>query len=179
MKNRKLSFCLHLIAAFAFIGLPLVGGKVVAQTRQYPVSNPYRHEHRPDQKGPQTGGFNDGAKTNTKVARFLEIADAALQETPPRYADAESALRFAIINDPQDTQAYFRLGALYFTQQRFKDAIEIYKRAIQIQPDWPDAHFNLGLTYARLNMKKEALRELKTLHSMHSELADRLANALH
>src|ERR1041384_1476628 len=176
MKSLMFASSARLIAALALVVLPVVAMNVSAQQREYRLSNPYPREERPAAGESQVALLPDGARANTKVARFLQIADAALKATPPKYSEAESALRFAIIADAQDAQAYFWLGNVYFMQHRFKDAAEVYKEVVRLQPAWPDSHYNLGLTYHRLNMKKEAQRELKTLESLHSSLADKLAN---
>ncbi|HXI23928.1 MAG TPA: tetratricopeptide repeat protein [Pyrinomonadaceae bacterium] len=178
MKNVTSVSSFRLIATIAFVAFPVVAMNASAQKAEYKVTNPYPREKGPYEVGSPVGSLLTREKGNTKVERFLEIADAALKATPPKYLEAESALRFAIIADAEDTQAYFWLGNVYFKQRRFKDAAEVYKEVIRLQPTWPDSHYNLGLTYHRLNMKKEAQRELKTLESLHSNLADKLAAAL-
>ena len=178
MMNFTFAVGARLIAAIALVAFPAVAASTFAQRAEYKVTNPYRSEDRPYSNERGAASMAVGEKGNNKVERFLQIADAALKATPPKYSEAESALRFAIIADSQDPQAYFWLGNAYFMQHRFKEASEVYKQVVRLQPAWPDSHFNLGLTYHRLNMKKEALRELKTLESLHSNLADRLAAAL-
>ena len=178
MKTFTFASSVRLIAAMGLVVLPAVAMNASAQQREYQLSSPYPHEKGPYDVSSRVGTLASGEKANTKVERFLQIADAALKATPPKYSEAESALRFAIITDSQDPQAYFWLGNVYFMQRRFKDAAEVYKEVVRLQPAWPDSHYNLGLTYHRLNMKKEAQRELKTLESLHSSLADKLATAL-
>lgn len=179
MKNFTLALGVRLIAAIGLVVLPVVAIKTSAQQREYQLSNPYPREERPYANQPQVTLLPEGERANTKVVRFLQIADAALKATPPKYSEAESALRFAINADAQDPQAYFWLGNVYFKQHRFKDAAEVYRDVVRLQPSWPDSHYNLGLAYHRLNMKKEAQRELKILGNLHSKLADKLATALH
>lgn len=178
MNNLTFASSFRLLAAIALVAFPVVAINTSAQQREYQVSNPYPHETTPYGKEPRVASLSGVEKSNTKVERFLQIADAALKATPPKYSEAESALRFAIIADAQDPQAYFWLGNAYFMQHRFKDAAEVYKQVVRLQPTWPDSHYNLGLTYHRLHMQKEAQRELKTLESLHSNLTDRLAAAL-
>ena len=178
MKSFTLTSSVRLIAAIGLVVLPGVAINASAQQREYQLSNPYAREKGPYEAGSRVGAVANVGKANTKVERFLQIADAALKATPPKYSEAESALRFAIIADAQDPQAYFWLGNAYFMQHRFKDAAEVYKEVVRLQPAWPDSHYNLGLTYYRLNMKKEAQRELKILGSLHSNLADKLATIL-
>lgn len=177
MKNFELVSSFRLIAAIALVAFPVVAMNTFAQQVEYRITNPYPREERP-YVNERVASMPGREKGNNKVERFLQIADAALKATPPKYSEAESALRFAIIADAQDPQAYFWLGNSYFMQHRFKDAAEVYKQLTRLQPAWPDSHYNLGLTYHRLNMKKEAQRELKTLESLHSNLAGRLAAAL-
>lgn len=155
MKNFTFASSARLIAAMGLVVLPAVAMNAFGQQREYQLTNPYPREERPYSNQPQVGLLHDGERANNKVARFLQMADAALKATPPKYSEAESALRFAIIADAQDPQAYFWLGNAYFMQHRFKDAAEIYKQVVQLQPAWPASHYNLGLTYHRLNMKKE------------------------
>jgi tetratricopeptide (TPR) repeat protein len=171
-----LASCSRLLGAVVFLILPLAGMRLMAQRPEY--GNPYIPDRSSIQQTPQTGGMEDRVRRNTKVERFIQTADSAIKATPPRYSDAEYALKFALASDPEDTQAYARLGYVYFMQRRYKDAADVYKRGIQVQSRWPEAHFNLGLTYARLNMKKEARRELKTLQGLDNKLADRLAKIL-
>jgi TolA-binding protein len=178
MKNFTFASTARLIAAIGLVLLPFVAMNASAQQREYRLTSPYPREERPYANQPQVALLPDGERANTKVVRFLQIADAALKATPPKYSEAESALRFAINADAQDPQAYFWLGNAYFMQHRFKEAAEVYRDVVRLQPAWPDSHYNLGLTYHRLNMKKEAQRELKILESLHSNLADKLATAL-
>jgi tetratricopeptide (TPR) repeat protein len=177
--NRSFASSLRLIAAAAFLMFSLAGTKLAAQGREYGVTNPYLPDRVSIQQYPQVGSSGDGVRRNTKVERFLQTAESALKASPPRYSEAEYALKFAISSDREDPEAYFDLGYVYFVQRRYKDAAEVYQRAVEIQPKWPESHYNLGLTYARLNKKKEALRELKALQGLKSKLADRLSAALH
>src|SRR5690242_5996751 len=178
MKNLLFASSVRLFAALGLVVLPVVATNAFAQQREFQLTSPYPREERPYAGEPQVARLPDGERANNKVVRFLQIADAALKATPPKYSEAESALRFAINADAQDSQAYFWLGNVYFRQHRFKEAAEVYKQVVRLQPTWPDSHYNLGLTYHRLNMKKEAHRELQILESLHSNLADRLASAL-
>jgi tetratricopeptide (TPR) repeat protein len=115
---------------------------------------------------------------NAEVTRALDRAEAARTSSPPRYDDAENAYRFAIFADPYDTRAYFGLGFIFAAQKRYAEAGQAYRRAVDAQPDSPAAHFNLGLMYVRLNNNVEALKQVKILERMKSELAVKLARHL-
>src|ERR1043166_9173413 len=97
MKTFTFASSVRLIAAMGLVVLPAVAMNASAQQREYQLSSPYPHEKGPYDVSSRVGTLATGEKANTKVERFLQIADAALKATPPKYSEAESALRFATI----------------------------------------------------------------------------------
>ena len=80
--------------------------------------------------------------------------------------------------NPNDVEAYFKLGLEYFTGawayglDMYKEAIEAYKAAIRINPDYIYAYNGLGDTYRALNMYQEAVAIYKQALRIKSDDAD-------
>jgi tetratricopeptide (TPR) repeat protein len=168
------SFVFLRAAAMAITVIVLGQVGVQAQTRST--------EYRPpvyvrETKGPeQTGAalFGDTGSSNDRLTQALRQAQAALQASPPRYAEAEHAYRVAIAAKRMDARAYFGLGYLYSAQQRYGAALEPYQRAVEIEPRMAEAHFNLALVYLRLKNKEAALKELNILKKLKPALASQI-----
>lgn len=108
---------------------------------------------------------------DARVTRSLEAAETALSASPRRYADAESAYRFAIYADPKDPRGYFGLGRIFSDQGQYSKAVEAYKRAVAAAPAEAEARFNLGLVYVRLANKDNAMKQVRVLQRLRPSLA--------
>lgn len=74
---------------------------------------------------------------------------------------AESEFRKASMKDPNNAEAYFGLGYVFFRQDKLDEAVQEYKRGMALDPDDPDSHYYLGLIYNEKNMQDEAREELR------------------
>ena len=59
--------------------------------------------------------------------------------------------------NPQDADAYYGRGRVYFAQGDLETAVENYLKSAEINPDDAIAHNNLCWTYALLNQPEDAL----------------------
>jgi tetratricopeptide (TPR) repeat protein len=169
-----LSTCLRLAVLVTTLVVISGGGSSYAQgTLRTPLPPNYTSSERlPKERGVERMSYSRA--TNSRVTNALDRAEAARLSSPPRYAEAEHAYRFAIYADPYDVRAYFGLGNLYAAQQRNTEAVQAYRKAVEVQPSSEAAHFNLGLMYLRLNNKGEALKQATILEKMKSPLAAKL-----
>jgi len=75
---------------------------------------------------------------------------AGLLERAGRLADAERALRGALVKDPQDANALNSLGYLLADHgQRLDEAVDLVQRALKIEPSNPSFLDSLGWAYFR------------------------------
>lgn len=173
-KMNAVSACLR-SGALVVTVVVLGGASALAQQgKEYlPLNAGYVKETGPaEATGAASSQFTSSANNRLKDA--LQQAQAALQASPPRYAQAERAYRVAIAADRRNVSAHFGLGYVYARQQRYAEALEPYKRAIDLDPWMPEAHFNLALVYLRLNNKEEALKQLTILKKLKSDLASKI-----
>jgi TonB family protein len=121
----------------------------------------------------------------TSPATFKEIAPKSNLEpgaTPysrgvafllaGNYEEAATALNQAIQADPNDANAYVKLGLSYSGMHKNKEAIVGYKMAKQIKPDVFDAsaYFAWGRSYLALDKTSDAISAFKqTLSLMRAE----------
>ncbi len=73
------------------------------------------------------------------------------------HAEAASAFRQALAIDPDNAEAYFRLGLAMRDQQLLDEAAGCYGRAIALRPDYIEAHNNLGSVLQMQGKTDEAL----------------------
>lgn len=86
----------------------------------------------------------DAAAANQHYSRARSIA--ADYCFPSRLEDA-IVLDHAIQRDPEDAQAHFLLGNLFYDRQRYAEATAHWKSAITLDPRNPIAWRNLGIAY--------------------------------
>jgi serine/threonine protein kinase/Tfp pilus assembly protein PilF len=79
-------------------------------------------------------------KAQELLEQAMQIADSDPQK-------ARSALTEAIHLDPQNVQAYVKLGLIYVKLKDYPQAIECYSKAADLDPHFPDIYFNLGFAY--------------------------------
>ncbi len=60
-------------------------------------------------------------------------------------------------NNPEDSQAWVRLGHAYFDDGRFSEAIESYQKALNILPGQTDVMTDMGIMYRRSGLPKKAV----------------------
>ncbi|MFN2511906.1 MAG: TonB family protein [Pyrinomonadaceae bacterium] len=80
-----------------------------------------------------------------------------------RYAEAAEAFNQAIKFNPNDANAYARLGMAYSAVLKHKDAIPVYKMALQINGSALDApaYYMWGHSYLALEKTSDALKAFK------------------
>ena len=64
----------------------------------------------------------------------------------------------AIVLNPRDAMAYYRLGVVYARMERFAAAIQAYSAVLQIHPNHTDALNNVGNIYLRQRDVNRAVR---------------------
>ena len=77
------------------------------------------------------------------------------------YIEALEACKQAVKMNPDDAEAHFNLGVVYYQSDKNKEAIESFKQSIKIDPDDAAVHFNLGVVYFSIIMFKEAIESFK------------------
>jgi tetratricopeptide (TPR) repeat protein len=103
------------------------------------------------------------------------------------YRGAEQALRMAIQLEPDNAQAYYRLGMLFWVQARaeweneadrdrararFREAAAAARQALAHKPDYAEAHMILGDGLTHLGARAEGLAELRQAVQCGPELGD-------
>ncbi len=58
---------------------------------------------------------------------------------------------------------------------RFEDAIQMLKTSLNINPKKPETHYGLGLLYLMIGDRDAAMNVYKTLTSIDTQLAEKLA----
>ena len=99
------------------------------------------------------------AQTHTTVRHYKERID----DTPPEISQAEDAiqknafgaaetlLRKAIDEDPNNYQAWFDLGFVLNRLDRTDESIAAYRKSVAAKPDVFESNLNLGLMLVRAN----------------------------
>ena len=107
------------------------------------------------------GGFLAGvAFTTYKTSRMAAptaTGEQAAQQIPKEQAEAIAQLEGAVTSQPNDYQAWIRLGHLYFDTHQPEKAIQAYTRSIELHP--PDANLltDLGVMYRNTEQKEKAI----------------------
>ncbi|MBF0480004.1 MAG: tetratricopeptide repeat protein [Candidatus Omnitrophica bacterium] len=91
----------------------------------------------------------------------------------------------AIIVDPQNADAYFNLGIVYFNAQDFKNAASYLTRALFLTKDKSHIYYNRAVAYIKLQEFDKALDDLNEvmllspLNSQARQLRDYLSRSTH
>jgi tetratricopeptide (TPR) repeat protein len=100
------------------------------------------------------------AQTPAPVSKGMDTMklheDAIKQIKDKNYSAAESILRRAISQKPDDAVMRNHLGLALKNQGKFKEAVKAYEKALQLKPDYYEAMNNLAVTYEMLGDKKKA-----------------------
>ena len=62
---------------------------------------------------------------------------------------------------PDNADASFNLGNVYFNKGQYRPAADNYRDAIRLNPNLAHAHYNLGMALLRLNDQKAADKEFQ------------------
>lgn len=82
--------------------------------------------------------------------------DAIKQIKDKNYSAAESILRKAISQKPDDAVMHNHLGLALKNQGKYKEALTSYEKALKLKPGYYEAMNNLAVTHEILGDKKEA-----------------------
>ena len=80
---------------------------------------------------------------------------------------------------PENAEAFGKLGFVYGKLRHYGEAAQALKCAIELKPDYATAYFNLGLVYSYLNQRESATREARLLRSIDDQLAHKLFDDIH
>ena len=81
--------------------------------------------------------------------------------------------------NPNNSDAFFRLGLAYRGLGEYDKAIATYKQAININPDSAKAHYGLGLTYVMKGDLFCASEEFRVLDELDTLLSERLFECIY
>jgi serine/threonine-protein kinase len=73
---------------------------------------------------------------------------------------------------PDDPDAYYNRGLVYYMQEHYSWAIADYSVAIRLQPDDPDAYYNRGLAYYMQEQYTAALADWREYARLAGDSAD-------
>ena len=91
------------------------------------------------------------------VLALLVVVSSPVISWAGELEDAQERVR----NNPNDTNAHFKLGNAYRKLGQDKEAIASLKAAIRIKPNDAVAHHNLGLAYHKLGQYQDAIASYK------------------
>jgi len=96
------------------------------------------------------------------------------------YDDAEKLYLKAVVNDPNNSHIYNRLGVIYLEKRYYNDALESFKLSLKYGPKIAARHANIGVVYMRLGKWGLAARYFKNalkLKPNEAKYQDLLKNA--
>ena len=88
---------------------------------------------------------------------YYKFGLAYLYENPPKTQKAYVEFIKAIEADPNNEEAYYALGHLYFLQQEYGKAIEAFQKTVEIAPDFSAAFNYMGRALEMLGKEEEAI----------------------
>ncbi|WP_037318075.1 tetratricopeptide repeat protein [Salegentibacter sp. Hel_I_6] len=101
-------------------------------------------------------------KAKKEAGEFMQEADAALGEND--FPKAEAAYRKAIAKDPENSDARYNMGNMYYTRDNAPQATQRYKQAAEIAETKIAKHkanHNLGNAYMNQKRYQEAVEAYK------------------
>lgn len=89
---------------------------------------------------------------------------------------AEAVTQFKKVQkiSPNDGNVYYALGMVYNKQGKYEEAAASLEKALKIKKSFPDANYELGFAYNALGRKEDAQKQLSTLNTSSTSLADDL-----
>ncbi|MGH8660603.1 MAG: tetratricopeptide repeat protein [Burkholderiales bacterium] len=91
-----------------------------------------------------------------------------------RWAEAEAALRRAVVSDSADADSYFFLGNTLVHQDRSDEALGCYRKAIELRPEFAEAWCNLGNVLMDQGVRDDATHYLTRALEIRADFADAL-----
>ena len=98
--------------------------------------------------------------------------DAIKQIKDKNYSAAESILRKAISQKPDDAVMHNHLGLALKNQGKYKEALTSYEKALKLKPGYYEAMNNLAVTHEMLGDKKKAKLFYKKALSLNPSYAE-------
>jgi len=101
-------------------------------------------------------------RAKKEAQEFLQEADVALGEND--FSQAEAAYRKAIAKDPENSEARYNMGNMYYTRDNAPQAAQRYKQAAEIANTKSGKHkanHNLGNAYMNQKKYQEAVDAYK------------------
>ena len=118
---------------------------------------------------------------DAKNARALFLLGTlAVQEQD--FKAAETLIRQAMEEDPEESSYLNNLGVILRETQRPLEAVESYREAIRLSPDYAEAYCNLGIALKELGRTEEAISPLERAVDLAPDFGgaySNLGNALH
>ena len=108
---------------------------------------------------------------NLDLAPVHDVA-GLLKANSGFYEQAAAEYRRAIELDPNDGDAYRRLGIAYQSNNQLDEALVALKKATEIQPDYFKPYQSLGSYYYRRGNYEEAVRAFQKMAVLAPDLAD-------
>jgi cytochrome c-type biogenesis protein CcmH/NrfG len=110
------------------------------------------------------GMFYSAALSGERKVRKMTVKESAPQAQGPVSASvspqfrAIAALEKEVVANPQNAEAWARLGHNYFDSNDTANAVRAYKKHLQLKPGNADVWTDLGVMYRRQGNPDEALR---------------------
>lgn len=142
-------------------------GKVAeseAVLRSYVASNPQNAEahfllgyalFREQKAKDSLDEFTAGAKYRRPRADELKIV-AADYVMLGDYGDADKWFSEAVVEAPNDPDAWYLLGRTKYNENEFPAAIDAFEHALKLRPKYVEAENNIGLAWKELNDSEKA-----------------------
>lgn len=93
-----------------------------------------------------------------------------------KYKEAAEAFEQACKLEPNNTDAFLRLGNAYRDSEQPLKAIETYQRALKLKPKWFEALYGLGVAYGMAGFPKESVIYLKESIALKADSAGAFYN---
>lgn len=103
--------------------------------------------------------FKGGRKVRkTTVKQAAPQAQVPVSVSASPQSSVISTLEKEVAADPQNADAWARLGHAYFDANQFEKAINAYKKHLELNPNNADVWTDMGVMYRRKGRPDEALR---------------------
>lgn len=132
--------------------------------------NANAQQRKGGRRAPTTGARAGTAADKGQPSHYVEEGLRAAGEG--RWADAIKAYRHALVDNPQDVEAYINLGDAYLSAAQDKEAIAAYQQAVRLAPQNADAQYALGAAYNYTGQNSDAFKPLVRAISLAPDYAE-------
>src|SRR5262245_36678669 len=94
-------------------------------------------------------GFSQ-VQTNSRGDAYYHFAKARVLDDQGRTSQAIDEYKKALELDPNNSDIYSEMAAMYLKNNRVRDAVETAEKAIKTDPDNVEAHKTLGNIYIQM-----------------------------